>query len=164
MEYMGVKNRVIYPGTFDPLTLGHMDLIERTICLFDQVVIAVAKNTAKTPMFSHEQRIDLIRQLYQKNEKISVIGYDGLLVDCAKEHKCNVAVRGLRVVSDFDHEFQFANINRILDSSMETVFLTPEEKFTYISSTLVREIARMGGDISQFVPKVVEKALAAHSN
>jgi pantetheine-phosphate adenylyltransferase len=154
-----MKNTVIYPGTFDPITLGHIDLVERATHLFDHIVIAIADNQQKAPLFSLAERINLIKEVFSKNNNIEVVGFNGLVVDLAKQRKANIILRGLRVVSDFDYEFQMASMNRTLLPELETVFLMPSEKYTYISSTLVREVALAKGDVSRFVPPIVEKVL-----
>ena len=149
----------IYPGTFDPITNGHVDLVHRASRLFAHVILAVAKSAVKMPTFSLERRISLAETVVGGIRNVRVIGFDGLLADCAREHGATVMVRGLRAVSDFEHEFQLATMNRKLAPEMETIFLTPDEGFTYISSSLVREIAFMGADVGPFVPPVVKAAL-----
>jgi pantetheine-phosphate adenylyltransferase len=149
----------IYPGTFDPITNGHIDLIHRASRLFAHVILAVAKSSTKWPTFPLERRISLAETVVGGIRNVRVIGFDGLLADCAREQGATVMVRGLRAVSDFEHEFQLAAMNRKLAPEMETIFLTPDEGFTYISSSLVREVAFMGGDVAPFVPAVVKLAL-----
>ena len=149
----------MYPGTFDPLTRGHEELIRRCARLFDQVVVAVAASPGKAPLFTLEERVDLAREVLKDSRRVSVTGYDGLSVDFARRHDLPVIVRGLRAVSDFELEFQLATMNRRLNDAVETVFLTPTEQYTFVSSTLVREIAEYGGDVSQFVDPRVEQAL-----
>ena len=149
----------MYPGTFDPITLGHEDLVRRAARLFDKVVVAVAANPSKEPMFSLEERVDLASSVLSEFENVEVSGYDGLTVDFARDNDLQVIVRGLRAISDFEYEFQLANMNRHLTDDVETAFLTPTEKYTYISSSLVREICSMGGDISEFVSPKVRVAL-----
>ncbi|MFT5500594.1 MAG: pantetheine-phosphate adenylyltransferase [Woeseiaceae bacterium] len=151
----------MYPGTFDPLTLGHEDLVRRASRLFDKVVVAIAANPSKEPMFTLDERVDLARTSMSEMENVEVTGYEGLTVDFARKHDLQVIVRGLRAISDFEYEFQLANMNRHLTDEVETAFLTPTEKYTYISSSLVREICSMGGDISEFVSPQVSKALFA---
>jgi pantetheine-phosphate adenylyltransferase len=151
----------MYPGTFDPITNGHLDLIRRAARLFDRVVIGVAASPHKTPLFSFDERVALAREAINGAPNVSVDGYDGLTVDYAHRHGLRVIVRGLRAVSDFEYEFQLASMNRHLESSVETVFLTPAEEYTFISSTFVREVGLLGGDISGFVHPVVVAALAA---
>ena len=150
----------IYPGTFDPVTYGHLDVIERACEIFDKVIVMVARNTSKTPLFNTEERMKMIEDVTKKYRKVSVESFDGLLVNFARKKKATAIVRGLRAVSDFEYEFQMALTNRKLAGEITTVFLMPHEKYTYLNSTLVREIAFMGGDISDFVPASVKKALA----
>lgn len=149
----------MYPGTFDPITLGHEDLVRRASRLFDKVVVAVAANPGKQPMFNLEERVALAKTVLSDFERVEVTGYDGLTVNFARDNGLQVIVRGLRAISDFEYEFQLANMNRHLTDEVETVFLTPTETYTYISSSLVREIASMGGDISEFVSPKVKLAL-----
>jgi pantetheine-phosphate adenylyltransferase len=149
----------MYPGTFDPITLGHEDLVRRASRLFDRIVVAVAANPSKAPMFSLDERVTLARQVLKEFKNVEVTGYEGLTVDFAQKNDLQVIVRGLRAISDFEYEFQLANMNRHLTDDVETAFLTPTEKYTYISSSLVREIASMGGNISEFVSPAVRKAL-----
>ena len=151
----------MYPGTFDPITLGHEDLVRRASRLFDKVVVAIAANPGKEPMFSLEERVALARSVLKDFDGVEVTGYDVLTVNFAKEHGLRVIVRGLRAISDFEYEFQLANMNRHLTDEVETAFLTPTETYTYISSSLVREIAALGGDISEFVSPVIREALLA---
>ena len=150
---------VLYPGTFDPITNGHLDLIERASRLFDRVIVAVAKSAGKNPLFSVEQRVALVEEVVKGKSNVEVCGFSCLLVDLAKEKNANVFLRGLRAVSDFEYEFQLANMNRRLAPQVESLFLTPDEKYAFISSTLVREIAALGGDVDQFVPVAVQRAL-----
>ena len=149
----------IYPGTFDPVTLGHIDIIERALHLFDEITVAIATSETKIPLFSIEERIDQIETIFKGNKKVHAIGFTGLVVDLAKREEVNILIRGLRAVSDFEYEFQLASMNRAMSPEIESVFLTPKAKFSFLSSTLVREIASMGGEISAFVDPVVEKAL-----
>jgi pantetheine-phosphate adenylyltransferase len=157
-----MKRNAVYPGTFDPITNGHQDLVRRAAGIFDAVVVGIAANPNKTPMFPLETRVDLARRVLSDLPNVTVEGYDGLTVDFARQHGGAVVVRGLRAVSDFEFEFQLANMSRHLDKSLETVFLTPKEHFTFISSTLVREIAILGGDVRQFVHPIVEAELKKH--
>lgn len=152
-------NRVLYPGTFDPITNGHTDLVERAARLFDEVIIAVAASPKKGPLFSLEQRVELARKVTAHLPNVKVYGFSNLLAHFVKEVEANVLMRGLRAVSDFEYEFQLANMNRKLAPDVESLFLTPCEQYSFISSTLVREIAALDGDISQFVHPVVAKAL-----
>ena len=150
----------MYPGTFDPITLGHEDLIRRAAQLFDKIVVAVADDTSgKAPMFTTEERVSLARTVLADIEGVEVTGYSGLTVDFALKKGLRVMIRGLRAVSDFEYEFQFANMNRHLTDEVETAFLTPTEKHTFISSSLVREVASLGGNVSEFVSPKVQSAL-----
>ena len=149
----------LYPGTFDPVTLGHIDLIERALHLFDEVTVAIATSESKIPLFTLEERIEHIQTIFEGNKHIKVIGFTGLVVDLAKEEESNILIRGLRAVSDFEYELQLANMNRAMSPDLESIFLTPKAKFSFLSSTLVREIASMGGEISSFVDPIIEEAL-----
>jgi pantetheine-phosphate adenylyltransferase len=149
----------IYPGTFDPITFGHVDVVERAAQLFPRVVILVARNTLKQPLFSDTERIAMIREIFRGRRGIEVEGFDGLLVDYARKRKASVLIRGLRAVSDFEFEFQMALTNRKLSSTLETIFLVPREQYTYLNSSIVREVARLGGDVSGFVPANVRRRL-----
>jgi len=150
----------MYPGTFDPVTSGHVDLMERALRMFDRVVVAVAASGSKGPMFTQEERVELIRGATAELKGVKVVPFSSLTVQFAKEQKAVAIMRGLRAVSDFDYEFQLAWMNRKLDETIETVFLCPNEEYSYVNSTLVKEIARLGGDIREFVPVNVRKALA----
>ena len=150
----------IYPGTFDPITNGHLDIIERAMKMFDSVIVTIARNSAKNPLFSDKERLELIREAVKGYKNVSVDSFEGLLVDYARERKATAVLRGLRAISDFEYEFQMALTNRKLNDSVETVFLMPSERYTYLNSTIVREIARLGGDVNDFVPPVVQKAFA----
>jgi pantetheine-phosphate adenylyltransferase len=152
-------SRAMYPGTFDPFTNGHDDLVRRACRIFDHVVVAIAANPGKAPLFTLEQRMALARQVLDDVPNVEVAGYSGLTVNFAREHGLNAIVRGLRAVSDFEFEFQLATMNRHLSSEVETVFLTPTEQFNFISSTLIREIASLGGDIREFVHPLVAEAI-----
>jgi pantetheine-phosphate adenylyltransferase len=158
-EERQVTVSAMYPGTFDPITRGHEDLVRRACRLFDKVVIAVAANPGKAPMFSLDERIALAKSVLGEFDNAEVCGYEGLTVEFAKDNDLRVIVRGLRAISDFEYEFQLANMNRHLTDEVETVFLTPAESYTYISSSLVREIATLGGDVSEFVSPAVRDAL-----
>jgi len=152
----------IYPGSFDPITYGHMDIIERGCGLFDKVVVAIAKSEAKNPMFSLEDRINLAKSIYEGNDKVEVVGFPRkLTVDLAKDYNACAIIRGLRAVSDFEYEFQLATMNRSLAPDIESIFLTPKETLIYVSSSLIKEISDLKGDISKFVHPIVEKALKA---
>ena len=158
-------NIVVYPGTFDPITNGHTDLVERAARLFDHIILAVADNPKKRPMFDLETRVDLAKDVLSHLHNVEVVGFNNLLADFVKEKKANIILRGLRVVSDFEYEFQLANMNRVLAPNVESMFLTPSEHYSYISSTLVREVGSLGGDISTFVhPKVVAALKKAMKN
>jgi len=150
--------RIVYPGTFDPITNGHKDLVERAARMFDHVVVAVAASQKKGPMFNTEERVDLASRVLSHLPNVEVVGFNKLLAFFVKEQGANVVLRGLRAVSDFEYEFQLANMNRQLMTDFETVFLTPSEHLSYISSSLVREIALLGGDVSKFVPPEVAAA------
>ena len=156
-----MHTRAIYPGTFDPITNGHADLIERAAKLFKHVIIGIAANPSKQPRFSLEERVALVNKVTAHLDNVEVVGFSGLLVDFAKEQKASVLVRGLRAVSDFEYEFQLANMNRRLSPDLESVFLTPGERNSFISSTLVKEVALHGGDVRQFVHADVAIALEA---
>lgn len=149
----------IYPGTFDPITNGHLDILERAVKLFDRVIITVAKNPSKQPLFNQEERCAMIRSAVKQYKNVEVDTFDGLLVEYARKKKATSLVRGLRAISDFEYELQMALMNRKLDSTLETVFLMPNEKYTYLNSSIIREIARLGGDVRDFVPEAVLKAL-----
>jgi len=151
--------RVIYPGSFDPITNGHLDVIHRAATLFDEVVVAVADNEQKRSLFTADERTALIREVSNGMPNIRVARFDCLLVEFAKAEKATAVVRGLRAVSDFEFEFQMALMNRKLEPEIETIFLMPAEKYTYLSSRIVKEIARLGGDVSAFVPVSVARAL-----
>ena len=152
----------MYPGTFDPITLGHEDLVRRAAGIFERVVVAIAADPgSKEPMFSIDERVDLSRAARKGTKNIEVRRYGGLTVDFAKENDLSVIVRGLRAVADFEYEFQLATMNRHLTEEVETVFLTPTDRYTFISSTLVREIATLGGDVTEFVSPSVKSALLA---
>jgi len=149
----------MYPGTFDPFTNGHNDLVRRACRIFDRVVVAIAANPGKTPLFTLEQRVDLARRVLADVPNVEVKGYTGLTVDFARQQGLNVIMRGLRAVSDFEFEFQLATMSRHLNGEVETVFLTPTEQFNFISSTLIREIASLGGKVGEFVHPIVAEAL-----
>ncbi|RYZ83115.1 MAG: pantetheine-phosphate adenylyltransferase [Moraxellaceae bacterium] len=156
-----MSTKVLYPGTFDPITNGHIDLVVRASKMFDEVVVAIAAGHHKNPVFTLEQRVALAEASLSHVKGIKVIGFSGLLVNLFQEQKATAVLRGLRAVSDFEYEFQLANMNRQLDSQFESVFLTPSEHLSFVSSTLVREIARLKGDVTKFVPKEVSEAFAA---
>ena len=148
--------RCIYPGSFDPITLGHMDIVERATKLFDEIILVVSTNTSKTNAFSVEERTSLLESLYQDNPQVRVTAWDGLTVECAKAFEAPTIIRGLRIVSDFEYEFQMNLANKVLDPNIETVFLMTKTENAYISSSMVREVHRLGGDVSAFVdPRVI---------
>ncbi len=150
----------MYPGTFDPITLGHEDLVRRAARLFDHVVVAIALDTgSKVPMFTFDERVEMAEQALKHHDNVEIKGYSGLTVEYARANDHQVIIRGLRAVSDFEYEFQLANMNRALTEEVETVFLTPTDMYTYISSTLVREVAQLGGDVSGFVSPQVKAAI-----
>lgn len=158
-----MKHRAIYPGTFDPVTNGHLDIIVRAAKIFPEIVVAVAANQSKCPFFSLQERIQMIQDALNGLPGVKVLGFDCLLIDFASQQKAGIVLRGLRAVNDFEYEFQLAGMNRRLSPQVETVFLTPAENLMFISSTLVREIAALAGDISQFVPPSVLAALSRRS-
>jgi pantetheine-phosphate adenylyltransferase len=157
-----MKRNAMYPGTFDPITNGHHDLVRRAASIFDRVFVAIAANPNKSAMFTLEARVDLARRVLHEIPNVEVVGYAELTVEFARKHNVSVVIRGLRAVSDFEFEFQLANMNRHLAREIETVFLTPQEQFTFISSTLVREIAVLGGNVAEFVNPIVEAELKKH--
>lgn len=153
-----VKTRVIYPGTFDPITNGHIDLVSRAAKMFDEVVVGIAIGHHKKPLFSVEERVELARESLRHLNNVEFVSFDGLLVNFFQEQQATAVLRGLRALSDFEYEFQLANMNRQLDHRFEAVFMTPAQQYSFISSTLIREIARLEGDVSKFVPEVVRAA------
>ncbi len=154
-----MKRIAIYPGTFDPITYGHIDVVARAREIFDEVIVSVASNATKQPLFSVSERVAMIKGVLRKFDNVSVDNFKGLLVAYAKNRKASAIVRGLRAVSDFEYEFQMALANRTLDNNITTVFLMPHEQYTYLNSSIVREIAMHGGDVSKFVPPSVERLL-----
>lgn len=155
---------IVYPGTFDPITNGHVDLVERASRLFHHVIVAIASSKKKQPLFNLEERINLAEKALSHLDNIEVLGFDYLLVNFVKDHNADAILRGLRAVSDFEYEFQLANMNRALSPEIESIFLTPSEKLSYISSSLVKEIGSLGGDINAFVPSSVSDALNTKFN
>jgi pantetheine-phosphate adenylyltransferase len=153
--------RAIYPGSFDPVTNGHLDVIERGRKLFDEVIVAVANNDEKQALFSLEERLHLLEQSIGKIDNVRIAQFEGLLVEFAVAQQASAVIRGLRAVSDFEFEFQMALMNRKLETAVETIFLMPKEEYTYLSSRIIKEIARLGGDVSSFVPPAVVKALGS---
>ncbi|MFQ5864700.1 MAG: pantetheine-phosphate adenylyltransferase [bacterium] len=157
---MSKKNRLaIYPGTFDPITNGHLDIIERAANLFDSVIVAVTTNPAKAPLFTVEERVSMIRTVTSNLSNVLIENFSGLLMDYAKKKGADVIVRGLRAITDFEYEFQMALVNRKLAANIVTVFLMPNEKYTYLNSTIVKEVAKFNGDVSSFVPEEVHRCL-----
>ncbi|WP_439146028.1 pantetheine-phosphate adenylyltransferase [Vibrio sp.] len=154
-----MNKKVLYPGTFDPLTNGHLDLIERASKMFDEVIIAVAASPSKNTMFSLEERVDFCKQVTQHLGNVSAQGFSGLMVDFAKQVDANILIRGLRTTVDFEYEFGLTNMYRRLMPGLESVFLTPSEEYAFISSTIVREVAIHGGDVTPFVPEIIADAL-----
>jgi pantetheine-phosphate adenylyltransferase len=154
-----MSNICLFPGTFDPVTLGHVDIINRSLKLFDKVVIGIGKNSNKTPLYSAEERLYWIKEIYKDEAKVDGLIYEGLTADCCKRIGAKFILRGIRYVSDFEYEKAIADMNRSLDSSIETIFLTCLPKYTSVASTLVRDVIRNGGDVSQFLPDVVLKSI-----
>ena len=154
------KNRIaVYPGTFDPITLGHEDIVHRAAALFDKVIVAVAGSTNKRTLFSFEERVSLAQSVFKNADNVKVIGFSGLLMQFVQDQGAQMVVRGLRAASDFEYEFQLAGMNRKLFPQLETLFLTPSEQYMFVSSTLVREVATLDGDVHQFVSGTVEAAI-----
>ncbi|MDE0976378.1 MAG: pantetheine-phosphate adenylyltransferase [Arenicellales bacterium] len=154
-----MTTKAIYPGTFDPITKGHIDLAERASQLFDEVVIAIAASPSKQPLFDLNERLEMAQISLSHVDNISVSGFDGLLIECVRTAQAQVVLRGLRAVSDFEYEFQLAAMNRRLDPTVETMFLTPSENYTFLSASMVKEIASLGGDVSQFLHPQINKRL-----
>jgi pantetheine-phosphate adenylyltransferase len=154
-----MKRICLFPGTFDPLTLGHTDIIDRALPLFDKLVIGIGRNSNKQPMFSERQRLKWVREIYKNNSKVEVLAYDGLTVDCCKKVGANFILRGIRYVNDFEYEKAIADMNRSIEPDIETIFLTCLPQFTSVASTLVRDVLRNGGDVSQFLPEVVKRSI-----
>ncbi|HTM62886.1 MAG TPA: pantetheine-phosphate adenylyltransferase [Gammaproteobacteria bacterium] len=154
-----MKNSAVYAGTFDPITYGHIDLIERASRIFDEVIVGIASSQNKKPLFTLDERVALTKEVLKQYSNVKVFGFQSLFLDFAREHNANVILRGLRAVADFDYEFQLASMNRFMNPKIESMFLMPAEKYMYISSSIVREIAALGGDVSGFVPEDVMRAL-----
>jgi len=154
-----MKKIGVYPGTFDPITYGHIDVVERSLKILDEVIVAVSGFERKNFLFTVEERVELIKEIFKDNEKVKVESFDGLLIDYLKKKNIEIIIRGLRAISDFDYEFQMVLVNRKLNRNIETIFLMPREEFFYISSSIVKEIAKLNGNIACFVPKNVEIAL-----
>ena len=151
--------RAVYPGSFDPVTNGHLDIIRRSRCLADELIVGVLNNKAKTPLFSVEERVKMLKEMTKNMTGVKVVPFEGLLVDFAKEMSAGIVVRGLRAVTDFEYELQMAQTNTKLSPELETVFLTTSLEYSYLSSTIVKEVAAFGGDISQFVPETIERRI-----
>ncbi|MBP6998373.1 MAG: pantetheine-phosphate adenylyltransferase [Tepidiphilus sp.] len=160
---MSERSVVVYPGTFDPFTRGHEDLVRRASRIFDEIIVAVARSRNKNPLFGLEERVEIAREVLGRFPNVEVVGFDGLLIDFMRQRGARILLRGLRAVSDFEYEFQMAGMNRKLFPDIETVFLTPADEYMFISATMVREIARLGGDVRGFVHPVVAERLA-HRN
>lgn len=156
-----MKGTAIYPGSFDPVTNGHLDLIERALKVFDRLIIAVVVNPAKDPLFTLEERVDMLHELTSHLEAVTIDSFDGLLVDYVRKYPGAVVLRGLRAVSDFEYEFQMSLTNREMDDDLETIFMLPSLEYTYLRATLVKEVAQLGGDVSRFVPPLVQQRLIA---
>lgn len=153
------KRIAVYPGTFDPITLGHEDLVRRAAHLFDEVIVAVAGSTSKATLFSLDERVELAQQVFGNYDNVKVVGFGGLLMQFVQEQQAQIVIRGLRAASDFEYEFQLAGMNRKLYPKLETMFLTPSDEYMFVSSSLVREVAKLGGEVDQFVSKIVENAI-----
>jgi len=149
----------LFPGTFDPITIGHLDIIQRSLGLFDKLVIGIGRNANKAAMFSEEQRLNWIKEIYKENKKVEALIYDGLTIDCCKQIDAQFILRGIRYVNDFEYEKAIADMNRSLNHNIETIFLTCLPQYTSVASTLVRDVLRNGGDVAQFLPEVVAKSL-----
>ncbi|MBV2235626.1 MAG: pantetheine-phosphate adenylyltransferase [Sterolibacterium sp.] len=160
-----MPNRIaVYPGTFDPLTKGHEDLVRRAARLFDRIIVGVAQSKAKRPFFTLDERVTMAREVLAEHDNVEVHGFDCLLMEFLQQHNAHIILRGLRAVSDFEYEFQMAGMNRILYPDVETVFLTPAEKYMFISATMVREIALLGGEVEKFVPPLVVERITQKLN
>jgi len=154
-----MSKKAIYPGTFDPLTFGHLDLIKRGLKVFNELIVAVAVSMGKSPLFSLEERLKMLKEATKDLKDVTVESFEGLIIDYAKKKDVTVVIRGLRMISDFEYEFQMALTNRKIEERIETVFMMPNESYSYLSSKLIKEVARLGGDLSAFVPGFVEKGL-----
>src|SRR5437868_6943403 len=167
MNYEPTNNKIyfmqricLFPGTFDPITLGHTDIIDRALPLFDKLFVGIGRNTNKQPMFTEEERVNWVREIYKGNDKVEVLAYDGLTVDCCKKVNANFILRGIRYVNDFEYEKAIADMNRSITGDIETIFLTCLPQYTSIASTLVRDVLKYGGDVAQFLPEVVNRSIA----
>ena len=156
-----MNNKAVYPGTFDPITLGHEDLIRRAARLFDTLIVAIADSSAKRPFFTRDERVDMAKEVLKDLKNVEIVGFSGLLMKFVQQHQARVVIRGLRAVSDFEHEFQLAGMNRGMYPDVETIFLTPGEQYMFVSATIVREISVLGGDVGKFVPPAVARRLEA---
>ena len=154
-----MTKKIIYPGTFDPITLGHLDLIKRAINTFGGLIVAVASNPHKNPLFSLNERIEMLKEVTKGTNNIEIDSFEGLLIDYARSKKCNVVLRGIRAISDFEYEFQMVLSNRKLAHDIETIFMMPSENYSYLSSKIIKEMASLGADLNEFVPLSVEKKL-----
>jgi pantetheine-phosphate adenylyltransferase len=154
-----MQHIALFPGTFDPITIGHLDIINRSLSLFDKLIIGIGRNANKAPMFSEEQRLGWAREIYKDNPKVEAVVYEGLTIDCCKKVGAQFILRGIRYVNDFEYEKAIADMNRSLDTRIETIFLTCLPQFTSVASTLVRDVLRNGGDVSQFLPRIVSESL-----
>lgn len=154
-----MKRKALYPGTFDPITLGHLDIMQRSVEIFDQVIVGVARNQHKSPLFTVDERIDMLNEATHELAQIEIAHFDGLVINFARQYGADVILRGLRAVSDFEYELQMALTNRKLANDIETVFLMPNAQYSFLSSSVVKEIARLGGDVTCFVPQFVEQRL-----
>ena len=154
----------LFPGTFDPVTLGHTDIIDRALPLFDKLVVGIGRNTNKVPMFSEDERVGWLREIYKGNDKVEVLAYDGLTVACCQKVDANFILRGIRYVNDFEYEKAIADMNRSINQNIETIFLTCLPQFTSVASTLVRDVLRNGGNVSQFLPDAVNRSIAKMKN
>jgi pantetheine-phosphate adenylyltransferase len=154
-----MKRICLFPGTFDPLTFGHTDIIDRALPLFDKLVIGIGRNSNKQPMFTEKQRLRWVKEIYKNNPKVDALAYDGLTVDCCKKVGASFILRGIRYVNDFEYEKAIADMNRSIEPDIETIFLTCLPQFTSVASTLVRDVLRNGGDVSQFLPDVVKRSI-----
>lgn len=152
-----MKKRAIYPGTFDPVTYGHIDIIQRSAEIVDELIVGVLNNKGKSPLFTPEERVEMIKDAVKEIPNVKVLAFDGLLIDFAKKQKANFVIRGLRAVTDFEYELQMSQTNRVLNPEIDTLFLTTSLKYAYLSSSTVKEVAAFGGDITKFVPKKVAK-------
>jgi pantetheine-phosphate adenylyltransferase len=164
MEWTMKEKIAVYPGSFDPVTNGHIDLVERGLRIFDRVIVAVAPSVKKSPLFTLEERIELLGEVLGGNAKVEIDVMDGLVVDFVQRQKATAVIRGLRAVSDFEYEFQMSLMNRKMDPTFETVFLMPSARYTYLSSSIIKEVARFGGSLKDMVPEVVRKRLKAKAN